>query len=94
MTLELFPLHLPELLRVAAPKSVLHDLLDSIYVAIKAWLPHVSYSTGLPCPCGFIESGHLLDLSKLLRSDASYCERLGRLVELDLSPWRTEIELI
>lgn len=65
--MQLFPLQLPELLRVTAPVAVLQELLDSIYVAMSAWLPHVSYSTGLPCPCGFIESGHLIDLSKLMR---------------------------
>lgn len=60
---------------------VVKDVLDSLHVAICAWLPEVSYSTGLPCPCGVVQSGHLLELSKLLKEDSVFCDQTERSVE-------------
>lgn len=73
-----------ELMRVEVESHdaiVVKDVLDSLHVAICAWLPEVSYSTGLPCPCGVVQSGHLLELSKLLKEDSVFCDQKERSVE-------------
>eukprot|EP00435_Cladocopium_sp_Y103_P033655 s328_g8.t1 len=73
-----------ELMRVEVESHdaiVVKDVLDALHIAICAWLPEVSYSTGLPCPCGVVQSGHILELSKLLKEDTVFCDQKERSVE-------------
>eukprot|EP00439_Symbiodinium_sp_Y106_P073288 s28_g13.t2 len=61
----------------------LEDLLGSLHAALEAWLPHVSYDTKLPCPCGATTAsaqGHYLNLSEVLANVPIFCRHSAGLV--------------
>ncbi|CAJ1423754.1 unnamed protein product [Effrenium voratum] len=83
VTFDLYPAACPEVLRLqAVTRSAqrLKELLDSVHLAMQAWLPQVAYSTNLPCPCGAVQRDHLLDLTKLLREEPFLCPSTNNLV--------------
>eukprot|EP00931_Biecheleriopsis_adriatica_P048667 TRINITY_DN28132_c0_g1_i1.p1 TRINITY_DN28132_c0_g1~~TRINITY_DN28132_c0_g1_i1.p1 ORF type:complete len:1666 (-),score=253.03 TRINITY_DN28132_c0_g1_i1:85-5082(-) len=63
-------------------------LLHGFREAIAAWMPRISFSAGIRCPCCRAGRAHALDLHAILRDELTLCPLSGDLVE-ELPVWVT-----